>query len=1064
VEEEEESFSEVNSAGPREGGRVEAEWSIAPTLAAMADLPRAAKLAVSVRAAIRVHPAAWALPADSEESLKEKFECLEMASLLVVVAVHLNQAVQPNKLQYVAEILSKSLARGAAEPWVAPALAATLYSALAVTADDHKLDELIRESLSNSVKAAAYIGGEDGSKAALESIHFDLNQTLSWKQLSPPQFLVAARAFFARPLWFPEAPKVWASLLEDGMLRMRGLRLQDIYFRHRGYLEGKGIQGEETARLLESWVPPGFREAEDAAQKGAGADVAVPGSSADRIPLPKETVPSAAKQAPPSQKVAPATDAAQQAIRASLHMLSDQPLEDEAGDRLEFKVYANALAGMIDNRATSTPFTLAVNAPWGAGKSTLGKMVQRRLDGGVKGFQLENEHATCWFNAWMHDDAENLMAAFAGVVAREADRKRPWWWRVVRPIPSSLLDPHARLRRRLAIAAIIVIILLGLAPTAVRRLAASKAPEQVPQGTEQPLPAQPVKSEPPAKAQAAEQEPEAAKSEAEEKKEPEDPLLKKLLEIFPWLAGVLAFFGLMGKLATAFDPFAKAVAGFVQNPASASSNLSMAAVSEQLGKLIEQATPEGGRFVIFVDDLDRCKPPRAVDVLEVVNQLLNHEDVVVVLMADMPGVAACADIKYRDIAEHYIPGEGWVEAASNGSTRAFGRFYLQKIIQLQFDIPVHTQEQMQELVKKLASELPEPEETSRPKPVSSGGKSLRQRLKQSWDKEETILGLLRSVWEETGEALPVRLLLALLWLLMLPVLATFGIAQRFAYGRKQMALVDKWAERVMLGLLTVLLLSYVLLWVWWAASALSGADKVSVFGIAWLPKIPSISFLRMAGYLLTLCVLCGLLAALIYRRQKASEIRRSQKARAAIDGQIESLVKAGERDLSRIKSAIRVDVDLGGREEQYVDERIRLRMMNDSVLLEDAYEEVIEHLPALPRNAKRLLNRLRLLLYIAHEKKMFGGTPALTPRHIGKWAVLRERWPELAFHFLSEPEQLAELETLAAFPFPDMFYQRVKTLAADHADDPDLVAFFRKETRLGEVLPRIVHFESVATT
>lgn len=133
-----------------------------------------------------------------------------------------------------------------------------------------------------------------------------------------------------------------------------------------------------------------------------------------------------------------------------------------------------------------------------------------------------------------------------------------------------------------------------------------------------------------------------------------------------------------------------------------------------------------------------------------------------------------------------------------------------------------------------------------------------------------------------------------------------------------------------------------------------------------------------------------------------------------------------------------------------------------AALLEEAYQEVIAHLPALPRNAKRMLNRLRLLLYIAHEKKMFGGTPTLTPRHVGKWVVMRERWPELAFHFLSEPEDLVELESLAAFPFPDMFYERVKTLAADHADDSDLVVFSRKETRLGEVLPRMVHFESAA--
>jgi hypothetical protein len=334
-------------------------------------------------------------------------------------------------------------------------------------------------------------------------------------------------------------------------------------------------------------------------------------------------------------------------------------------------------------------------------------------------------------------------------------------------------------------------------------------------------------------------------------------------------------------------------------------------------------------------------------------------------------------------------------------------------------------------------------------------------VKENWQKEETVLGLLRSMWQ-TEEAIPVRLAAALMWLSFLPALVTFGTAARFSFGRKKVTLIDKWAEIAMGVLLAVFLLAYFFLVVWWGASTNTSADTVSIFWISWLPRLPRIAFLRMAGYLLTLSVLCALFASLVYRRQKNLELRRSQKARTAIDGQIESLVNAGERDLSRIKSAIRVDADLGGREEQYVDERIRLRMMNDAALLEEAYQEVIEHLPALPRNAKRMLNRLRLLLYIAHEKKMFGGTPTLTPRHVGKWVVLRERWPELAFHFLSAPEELADLESLAAFPFPNMFYERVRTLAADHADDPDLVVFFRKETRLGEVLPRMVHFESAA--
>jgi hypothetical protein len=49
--------------------------------------------------------------------------------------------------------------------------------------------------------------------------------------------------------------------------------------------------------------------------------------------------------------------------RPSLRMLADVPLDDDKADRLNFKPYATALAGLIDNPNTSTPLVLSINAP-----------------------------------------------------------------------------------------------------------------------------------------------------------------------------------------------------------------------------------------------------------------------------------------------------------------------------------------------------------------------------------------------------------------------------------------------------------------------------------------------------------------------------------------------------------------------------------------------------------------------------------------------------------------------------------------------------------------------------
>ena len=69
-----------------------------------------------------------------------------------------------------------------------------------------------------------------------------------------------------------------------------------------------------------------------------------------------------------------------------------------------------------------------------------------------------------WFNAWMHDAAPNLSAALAADVARHATRYRDPWTRLWHPLPSSILSPKERARRRfwLAVAALISAIFLFL--------------------------------------------------------------------------------------------------------------------------------------------------------------------------------------------------------------------------------------------------------------------------------------------------------------------------------------------------------------------------------------------------------------------------------------------------------------------------------------------------------------------------------------------------------------------------------------------------------------------------
>jgi hypothetical protein len=162
----------------------------------------------------------------------------------------------------------------------------------------------------------------------------------------------------------------------------------------------------------------------------------------------------------------------------ALRTLSDKPLEDDADDRLDFVAYADALAELLDHPATDTPLTLAISARWGAGKTSLAKMVEGRL----KRRPIERgdpPHITCWFNAWTHDDAPHLGAAFAAEVARTTDRFRPMWRRLISPLPSAMLSPEERWRRRLGVAVVsfVAAVVIALVPGPGRVLREVFAPK-----------------------------------------------------------------------------------------------------------------------------------------------------------------------------------------------------------------------------------------------------------------------------------------------------------------------------------------------------------------------------------------------------------------------------------------------------------------------------------------------------------------------------------------------------------------------------------------------------------
>jgi hypothetical protein len=337
---------------------------------------------------------------------------------------------------------------------------------------------------------------------------------------------------------------------------------------------------------------------------------------------------------------------------ADLLLLADQPLAEGERDRLGFGVYTEALASLIDDPNTDTPLTIAISAPWGAGKTSLAKMVEARLKD-LRGRAGEPQHIFCWFHAWLHDDAPHLGAAFAADVARTISPRRPLYRRLAAPLPTAMLNPAQRWRRRLEIAGLALLPAAAVATAVVvvdslRHLLESKLGLPKTEGASGALAS-------------------------------------------TWI-GLLALFAGWSKIRGA----AQSAVAFIDNPGSEAARGSMAEVREQLRKLIEEATLGGQRrLVIFVDDLERCRPPRGIEICEVASQLLGHTHVITVLLGDMDVVAASAQQRYAGIEEAALARQ---DKASLERISEYGRLYLEKIVQIQFDLPAARHERIRSML------------------------------------------------------------------------------------------------------------------------------------------------------------------------------------------------------------------------------------------------------------------------------------------------------------------------------------------------------------------------------
>ncbi|MEV6981376.1 P-loop NTPase fold protein [Sphaerisporangium sp. NPDC051017] len=382
-------------------------------------------------------------------------------------------------------------------------------------------------------------------------------------------------------------------------------------------------------------------------------------------------------------------------------------------DRLGHRVHAEAVAAFIRHPDTRPPLTIGVKGPWGAGKTSLMRMIQDLLDPGAAEDRAAEIHLggpdaarrarrrrgrvtnaevlarakrpeeedtdratpgelplrpghwrpTVWFNPWMYQNGEQVWAGLAHEIISQVtgrlprgERERFWL-----TLNLSRVDREAVRRRGYGLAATRLLpVALALCGTLLFTGASLAAGALFPavgsllRGT-----AAAVGSGGSLLLMAA-----AAVRLTRFLGESADTAFRKLVRQ-PDLLGSPA-----QAQELAPDPGYRSRTGFLH------------LVQTDMRRVLGMVATEERPLVVFVDDLDRCSPGTVAQVIEAVNLFLagDFPNCVFVLAMEPEVVAAHVEVAYQDLART-LP-------SSAEERSGLGWRFLEKIIQLPLSVPL----------------------------------------------------------------------------------------------------------------------------------------------------------------------------------------------------------------------------------------------------------------------------------------------------------------------------------------------------------------------------------------
>lgn len=497
--------------------------------------------------------------------------------------------------------------------------------------------------------------------------------------------------------------------------------------------------------------------------------------------LPVETTSESSSQEPPVEPSETISAYQIQDNALEKHAATDKPIQDIEQDKLGFGTYVRALHDFIVSEYTTTPLTISVDGPWGAGKSSLmymlknslepqnkpwqkfvlwlkstfrwwkwfllflpafpvqiwGRMLLRialkfdktsqefdfRMGKNHSGFRslisdinsglstnpevLEQKHIelsprvrqwakvrakcepmkadfhpTIWLNAWKFDNQEEVWASLALATLEQIRQKHNIFWIVWFRIRLTFMRLSTLSALGLVFLQFILPLILGILVFFYQAITqyygtTVAAFDKITDGYGY-----------------------------------------YMLWAGAIVSGILTVRGLFK------DPFQIAVDKVFNRPNYKEKVGFLTRFENDFARIVELSTSNGfgwkrSKLIIFVDDLDRCEPPRAADVVEAINLFLDAEGCIFVVGMDSDTVAMSIEVKYKDLFARL--------QAENAGIVSLGRAFLEKIVQIPFTVPRPTPDQILTMVKHTLGGIPQNNRAIR---------SLEQKLEDGKPKED----------------------------------------------------------------------------------------------------------------------------------------------------------------------------------------------------------------------------------------------------------------------------------------------------------------------------------------